>query len=198
MVSREGVNLKVVQVTKDNSSRDRGFIAVDAICSAFENRENGNVQIMTMDGYWYDVLDDIEKIRNAVVNQDVDVAVKESTDNQETELDTEPKSRIRDFYKKYKMPSPAISEGGGQIPIDREENRESVNPEDKKTFRKPYKRHGKYGKYGKSRIKVYTPTDDDSSIERNLPAVSGKGQNNEQPLWTDKPEFPSEHKMEGL
>ena len=120
MACRKGFQLKVVQVTKDNSNRDRGFIAVDAICSAFENRENGNVQIMTMDGYWYDVLDDIEKIRNAVVNSDEEVAVKQDdTETKNPESDAEPKSRIRDFYKKYKMPSPAISEQGGTLPMDR-------------------------------------------------------------------------------
>lgn len=56
------MDLKFIRVTKDNASHDRGFIAVDAICSAFENKETKNVSIMTMDGFWYDVVDDIEKL----------------------------------------------------------------------------------------------------------------------------------------
>ena len=190
--------MKVVQVTKDNANRDRGFIAVDAICSAFENRENGNVQIMTMDGYWYDVLDDIEKIRNAVVNADVDGALKEDTEKQNSEKDNENKSRIRDFYKKYKMPSPAISDGGGIPPMDREDNREEVAPVERKPYKPVFKKHGKYGKFGKRRVRVYTPKENDSRIERNLPAVSGKGHDSTTPIWTDEPTSPSVHEEQGL
>ena len=176
---------------------------MDAICSAFENREQGNVQIMTMDGYWYDVLDDIEKIRNAVVNADVEVAVKEETENQEPEVEAELKSRIRDFHKKYKMPSPAISEEGGKLPMDRidrlpEPCGEVAYKVEKQPYKDPYKKHGKYGKYGKSRIKVYTPKSNDSSTEQNLPAVSGKGQSETKPLWTDEPPSPSFHEEQGL
>ena len=51
-----------IRVTKDNPKRDRGLIAIDAICSIVENREHNNVSIMTMDGFWYDVIDDLDSI----------------------------------------------------------------------------------------------------------------------------------------
>ena len=57
---------RFVKVTKSNKDRDRGFIAVDAICSVFENRAAKTVSIMTMDGFWYDVEDDIEKLYGLV------------------------------------------------------------------------------------------------------------------------------------
>ena len=53
---------RFIKVRKDNQARDRGFIAVDAICSVFENKENHNVSIMTMDGFWYDVDDDVDEL----------------------------------------------------------------------------------------------------------------------------------------
>ena len=55
-----------LRVTKDNPKRDRGFISIDAICAAFENQEAGHTDIMTMDGYWYEVLDDIDKLYSIV------------------------------------------------------------------------------------------------------------------------------------
>lgn len=51
---------RFIRVTKDNETHDRGFIAIDAICSVFENSKENNVSIMTMDGFWYDVVDGIE------------------------------------------------------------------------------------------------------------------------------------------
>lgn len=74
--------MQFISVTKDNPSHDRGFIAVDAICSAFENRERNNVSIMTMDGFWYDVVDDYEQlysqVKSIAQNGCIDVADKKS------------------------------------------------------------------------------------------------------------------------
>ena len=53
---------KFIRVTKDNRKKDRGFIAVDAICAVFENQEHHNTEIMTMDGFWYEVVDGVEKV----------------------------------------------------------------------------------------------------------------------------------------
>ena len=58
---------KFIRVTKDNRNKDRGFIAVDAICAAFENQENRNTEIMTIDGFWYEVVDGIEKVYSDVI-----------------------------------------------------------------------------------------------------------------------------------
>lgn len=55
-----------VRATKSNKERDRGFIAVDAICAAFENQSRGIVEVMTMDGFVYDVLDSIEVLWDKV------------------------------------------------------------------------------------------------------------------------------------
>ena len=65
-----------IRVTKDNPKRDRGFIAVDAICSVFENQEEQNTQIMTMDGMWYDVVDGIEHLYSVCENYNAEVVEK--------------------------------------------------------------------------------------------------------------------------
>ena len=59
-------NCKFLRVTKDNKARDRGLIAIDAICAIFEDAENKHVSIMTMDGFWYEVLDSLDKIYEAI------------------------------------------------------------------------------------------------------------------------------------
>ena len=83
-----------VRVTKDNQKRDRGFIAVDAICSVFENQEDHNTQIMTMDGMWYDVVDDIEKLYSACENSNTVCEEKKKGE----------------FIRKRRMQSSALSE----------------------------------------------------------------------------------------
>lgn len=55
-----------VRVTKSNKERDRGFIAVDAICAAFENQSRGIVEVMTMDGFVYDIVESIEEFWDKV------------------------------------------------------------------------------------------------------------------------------------
>ena len=57
---------RFIKVIKDNKTKDRGFIAVDAICSVFEDKESHNVSIMTMDGFWYEVIDTVEELYAAV------------------------------------------------------------------------------------------------------------------------------------
>lgn len=59
-------NSKFLRVTKDNKARDRGLIAIDAICAIFEDAEKKHVSIMTMDGFWYEVLDSLDKIYEAI------------------------------------------------------------------------------------------------------------------------------------
>lgn len=85
--------MKFIRVTKDNHNHDRGIIAIDAICSVFENKDSHNVTIMTMDGFWYDVKDDYEKIDDLIM----------STDSGESRL-------RRDFYRSRKMLPPKTAE----------------------------------------------------------------------------------------
>lgn len=58
---------RFLRVTKDNAKSDRGLIAIDAICSIFENQESKNVSIMTMDGFWYDVVDSLDSLYEKMV-----------------------------------------------------------------------------------------------------------------------------------
>ena len=85
-----------IRVTKDNIKRDRGLIAVDAICSIFENQQSHNVSIMTIDGFWYDVIDDLDSL-HAKISENV--STKERS-RQET-----PKGCFRN--KKMMIPSPS-------------------------------------------------------------------------------------------
>ena len=90
-----------VRVTKDNTKRDRGFIAIDAICSVFESQEDHNTQIMTMDGMWYDVVDDIEQLYSVCENSNTVCREKDTKS---------------EFIKNRRMQSSALSENSGQAP----------------------------------------------------------------------------------
>lgn len=195
--------MRVVQVTKDNENRDRGFIAVDAICAAFENREQGNTQIMTMDGYWYDVLDDIEKVRNAMTGAtEADAENQGEANDPSAETADKPKSRIRDFYKKYRMPSPAISEGGGTPPMDRKPEQEMDNEGENPPRTTTYRKFKKFGRYSKGqrfyKMRVFEPKGDETSINNDLPAVSGEGHDGSKSLRTDEPQVAPDRETEGL
>lgn len=86
-----------IKVRKDNQSHDRGFIAVDAICSVFENKDAHNVSIMTMDGFWYDVDDDVEKLYCLIIGED--------SENKTTPLSNTKKA----YYRRKKMMPPLVA-----------------------------------------------------------------------------------------
>lgn len=99
---------KFIRVTKDNQKKDRGFIAVDAICAVFENQEAHNTEIMTMDGFWYEVVDGIEKVYADVTGEDkTKVSKKDSSVS--TEAEQQPADKIN-FLKHRRYASPAVSE----------------------------------------------------------------------------------------
>lgn len=100
---------KFIRVTKDNETKDRGFIAVDAICSVFENNGGKNVSIMTMDGFWYDVVDGIEKLWNAVSGKNPCVADKR----------VQPETKAGYFKRKRMLPAP----NSDKAPVDGEKAR---------------------------------------------------------------------------
>lgn len=92
---------RFIRVHKDNKTKDRGFIAVDAICSVFENKENHNVSIMTMDGFWYDVDEDVDKLYDLITG-------KEKEQGQVPIL-PQPQYSKKDYFRHKKM-MPAMSE----------------------------------------------------------------------------------------
>ena len=145
--------MNFVKVTKANKNRDRGFIAVDAICAAFEDRENNVSQIMTMDGYWYDVIDDIEKLYGKIEHYN------EATITIDEEQDSQPKKV--DFFRKKRMVTPALSEKGGMSPIGNSDEEEQQDLPSKKFQRR----------YGRGRIKTVKG----KYTSRNLPSSDGKG-----------------------
>ena len=146
--------MEFIKVTKANHKRDRGIIAVDAICSVFENQEDKTTTIMTMDGYWYEVLDDIEKLWANIENSKIEVATEETF-----------VERKGEYCRKHRMPAPAVSEKGGDI--DREKEKPTTSPiikeertreEQKKFTRKPYVRGRKPKK--RSGVKDLSSGDD--------------------------------------
>lgn len=163
--------MKFIKVTKNDKKRNRGIIAVDAICSAFEDQEKKCTTIMTMDGFWYEVVDDIEKVLDNVV----DVEVNDSVVPQ----------GAKEFCKKHRMQSPALSEKGGTPPMERQEMEELEDKEWKPgeeekrteipTFSKPKKfgQHSHRGKYGR---KVrFVDGNGRTDIAKNLPPGGGEG-----------------------
>ena len=146
-----------IRVTKDNRMKDRGFIAVDAICAVFENQNNHNTEIMTMDGFWYEVVDGVEKVFADVTGNgdkpkeiaDANPLPKESAE--------QPKDKFS-YSKKRRFSSPAVSEEAEQR--SQEETRES------KRSGYAYPKNG-YGvnRHGRGR----------SSRHRDFPSGEGEG-----------------------
>lgn len=84
---------RFIRVTKDNAKQDRGIIAIDAICSVFENQEAKTVSIMTMDGFWYDVVDSLDSLYAKIFGTD---EVQQSN----------PK---KDYFRRKKMMTPSTA-----------------------------------------------------------------------------------------
>lgn len=84
---------KFIRVTKANRNKDSGFIAVDAICAAFENKDSHITEIMTMDGFWYDVEEGVDEVFSEAIGNG-----KNNTDNKLM------------FQKRHFLVSPAVSE----------------------------------------------------------------------------------------
>lgn len=100
---------RFIRVTKDNHMKDRGFIAVDAICAVFENQNNHNTEIMTMDGFWYEVVDGVDKVYADVTgNCDKPKTVAGAKRLPDAQIES-PKDKFS-FAKKRRFSSPAVSE----------------------------------------------------------------------------------------
>ena len=148
---------ELIRITKDNPNRDRGLIAVDAICSVVENQEAKNVSIMTMDGFWYDVVDPIEKFEEILVDTGKD------------KFESQDKKK-KDYFRQKRMMTPATA--NERAPQNHEEfvttikgERDSNLPEQRDRFSSPSKRQ-KYGKRTSQR---------NDDVAKNLPSSEGKG-----------------------
>ena len=93
---------RFIRVTKDNRNKDRGFIVVDAICAVFERQDAHNTEIMTIDGFWYEVVDGIEKVYADVYGG----CIKQNDVNLTDKIA---------FAKRMRFKSPAASESSVQI-----------------------------------------------------------------------------------
>lgn len=121
-----------IKVTKDNAGKDRGFIAIDAICSAFENSKDGNVSIMTMDGFWYDVVDDIEKIWRMVSGEETRPIPKNEYFKKKKMIpagsETTPRKHTRGAFEVDKPKKPRLSKDNDlPIGVGEGQNRNKVD-----------------------------------------------------------------------
>ena len=149
---------KFIRVTKDNRNKDRGFIAVDAICAVFENQDAHNTEIMTMDGFWYEVVDGIEKVYEDVIgNGSKPLGDTEAKQVQEESPD--PNKGKMQFAKRKRFMSPAVSEDAVQK--SHEEEREFKRG----SYVYPKKGYGQK-KYARTRI----------SHTGDFPSGEGEGQ----------------------
>ena len=157
-----------IRITKDNPNRDRGLIAVDAICSVVENQEAKNVSIMTMDGFWYDVLDSLEDLYGSLM------------DNSPGQKREETANAKKDYYRTKKMMSP--SAGTDRTPAKHDSivmpiKREAKDTDDvfSPSFRKKKR---------------------DFAVSRNLPSSEGEGRCNLTPEQPHSP--PAGGELKGL
>ena len=113
--------MRFIKVRKDNKTRDRGFIAVDAICAAFENCETGKTEIMTMDGFWYEVTEGIEELYDKASE------LQDGNPNHSEKVD---------LIRTKRLSSPAVSEDGFR------KSHEEVRKTQKMSFAYPKKGYG--------------------------------------------------------
>ena len=149
---------RFIRVTKDNRNKDRGFIAVDAICAVFENQDSHNTEIMTMDGFWYEVVDVMEKVYEDVtgVNKSNNIEDGKSFKKEDVIENT---GKFQ-FAKNRRFVTPAVSEDS--------------NPKSHEVTRAFKRRNYSYPKKGYSQKKYGCAKD---SRTRDFPSGEGKGQN---------------------
>lgn len=155
--------MRFVKVKKANKNRDRGFIAVDAICSVFEDVEKHTTEIMTMDGMWYEVVDGVEHL----------------FEDCEGISSNESKSDKMEFVKNRRMQSSALSEKSGQI--QKEEEKIDDNSESKPFQRKRVYQHRK-------RFVKFVNKSASSEISKNFPSGDGEGLYRSNPKVEQPPE----------
>ena len=163
---------KFIKVRKANKSRDRGFIAVDSICSVFEDKERHIVSIMTMDGFWYDVDDDVDALYALITGDD------RKNGYESKESSSSPK---KDYYRRKKMMLPLVAEE--KAAVNHEDISKNMGDEhlahkvDEEDIFRPVMRKGKS-------VKPYSPK---SRINSDLSAGADEGHYNINPKGTKLP-----------
>lgn len=118
---------KFIKVRKSNRDKDRGFIATDMICAAFENRDAGHTEIMTLDGFWYEVTDGIEELYSDVMGEkkedkkDDDSLVNDIGDNKKESVETSQSPSVVNAVLHRRFVSPAADDTS--LPKNHEEVR---------------------------------------------------------------------------
>ena len=164
-----------IKVTKANKTKDRGIIAVDAICAAFEDKDAGTTSIMTMDGFWYEVENDIEQVVQKIVGAKpiyipAEPIIEPKTISPDSGVvNGTNKFTKRDYYLKKRMPTPPMNDKGGESPIIREKPHEKL------------KQGFSFGKNGKGKKVRH-------SISKDLLSGESKKQN---PLGSEGAEMPT-------
>lgn len=158
-------------MTKANKAHDTGFIAVDAICAAFEDKEKHTVSIMTMDGFWYEIEGDIDSLYEQVSGPQITFNWSKA-----------------DYIKEKRMPSPALSEKGGLSLINTLPQRQE--PEQ---YQPRIDRPSLIGK----KVRFITPRDG-RDISKDLPSGDGKGRYNSKPRWKRRKPKASFSHQDGL
>lgn len=141
---------RFVKVKKSNRNRDRGFIAVDMICAAFENQDAGHTEIMTLDGFWYEVTEGIEELYKDVIGEKEQEEKANETEQEKKDSVSQAKfptpqeiaerknSKVLEYFKIKKVKSPSADDKA--YPLDHEEVREQKRKRGvvpKRYFKKP-------------------------------------------------------------
>lgn len=98
----------MLRLTKANRNRDRLLIATDAICAVEECTEQKHTRVMTMDGFWYEVVDGIEKIESILSRIDTPIDVKQKVMANDAPHERSQKPSKQAFVRKRKILSPGI------------------------------------------------------------------------------------------
>ena len=151
---------RFIKVIKDNRSQDRGFIAIDAICSVFENKEEQNVSIMTMDGFWYDVSDNVEELFAAL--EGAETPKKEQTSSN---------GKV-EYYRRKKMlaPDAAHQKAPQKHEFEKPFTESRVNNEAEDIFKGHYKKT-----FGKKPKAITANNGNLNDISKDLPTGVGEG-----------------------
>lgn len=100
--------MAMLRLTKANRNRDRLLVATDAICAVEECSEQKSTRVMTMDGFWYEVVDGIEKIESVLNRFEEQPEVKRKTQSDDTNRERSQKPSKQAFVRKRKVMSPGI------------------------------------------------------------------------------------------
>lgn len=120
----------LIRLTKANKSRDRLLIATDAICAVEECADQKNTRVMTMDGFWYEVVDGIEKIEKVLLG--FEQSRLPSHLNGDAYSATLQKPNKKAYMKKHRVMSPAVDKPQERASgaVSEDSTKEAIDGED--------------------------------------------------------------------